>query len=266
MYKYKKIILVSLVFSFMFSHQYENYFNGAIPSLTKTPKKGKVSTAFSMGMERIGEFFNDNGNAELLAESRNLRTVGFQLKYHGFNGAGVELVINDNSELDSYSQFGVYYVWNEMYTDKNPAFLPWQHSYTFPMTRNVSKIMINVVDGQNYEFIHHAMDFILSSKSILSMEIGLTSDTEVVSNMLLSEFIYDLDNNFSISLGLNAYDGEDFRRTDFVLKGGYQFKNISTGNLKVNLKLVPEITHVYSGRNATKPKRNLKLNLYTYFN
>ena len=49
MFNYKSVVLILLLFSFMFSHQYENYFNGAIPSYTKTPKKGKMNIGLLFG-------------------------------------------------------------------------------------------------------------------------------------------------------------------------------------------------------------------------
>ena len=43
MINYKNLILISLLASFIFSEQMGNYYNGAIPSYTKTPKKGKIN-------------------------------------------------------------------------------------------------------------------------------------------------------------------------------------------------------------------------------
>ena len=42
MFNYKNVVLTLFLISLIFSNQFENYFNGAIPSYTKTPKKGKI--------------------------------------------------------------------------------------------------------------------------------------------------------------------------------------------------------------------------------
>ena len=49
------------------------------------------------------------------------------------------------------------------------------------------------------------------------------------------------------------------------MKCGYQFKDVTAGNLKMNFKLIPEVTYVISGENANAD-HNFKLNLQTYFN
>ena len=47
MFNYKYVVLILLSISLVFSDQFENYFNGAISSYTKTPKKGKINIGLS---------------------------------------------------------------------------------------------------------------------------------------------------------------------------------------------------------------------------
>ena len=152
----------------MFAHQYENYLNGAIPSATKTPQKGKVNLGLHLGGGMISQSFNQDGDLVDLAETTNFSNLGFNFTYHGFNGAGVKFIKNDHSEYGDEVKFGVYFVWNEMYTDKNPAFIPWQHSYTFPLTRIVTEISSLQFGDNSYAYLTHYIDLLLSKKSILS--------------------------------------------------------------------------------------------------
>ena len=265
MYRYKKSVLILLICSLCFSHQYENYFNGAIPSATKTPKKGKINLGISIGGGMFSQSFNSDGKLVDLGGSTSFSALGLGLAYHGFNGCGVEIMIDDNSESDGATALNVYFVWNEMYTDKSPAFIPWQHSFTFPLTRNVTTIQYLSAGGEDYPYLKHAMDLILSTKSILSMQFALTNDTETAGNMLSTDFIYDINDDFSFSAGLNHYASESSNKTSLLLQAGYQFKDVSTGNLKMNFKLIPQLTYVLAGENVNAD-HNFNLNFQTYFN
>ena len=61
MFNYKNAVLILFSISLIFSNQFENYFNGAIPSNTKIPKKGKIYLEASLGFGRLTQSFNDNG-------------------------------------------------------------------------------------------------------------------------------------------------------------------------------------------------------------
>ena len=265
MYKYKNSVLMLLIFSLCFSHQYENYFNGAIPSATKTPKKGKMNLDISLGGGMFNQSFNDDGELADLGSSTSFSALGFGLAYHGFNGCGVEVMVDENSESDGATAFNVYFVWNEMYTDKSPAFIPWQHSFTFPLTRNVTTIQYVSTGSDNHPYIKHAMDLILSSKSIFSMQFALTNDTQTASNMLSTDFIYDINDNFSFSAGFNHFVSDNYNKTSLLIQAGYQFKNIPAGNLKMNFKLIPQLTYVLSGENVNAD-HSFNLKLQTFFN
>ena len=197
MFNYKNVVLTLFSISLIFSDQFENYFNGAIPSYTKTPKKGKMNIGLSFGSGVFSQNFNQDGELSDLASSTSFSSLGLGFRYHGFNGAGVELVVIDHSEAGGANMLSVYFVWNEMYSDKNPAIIPWQHSYTFPLSRNISKISVLNFEGESYPYLNHSIDLILSSKFILSTAINITSDTEIASNLLSSHFIYDIDDYFN---------------------------------------------------------------------
>ena len=262
----KRILLCSvLMLSLMFAHQYENYLNGAIPSATKTPHKGKMNLGLHLGGGMISQSFNQDGDLVDLSETANFSNLGFNFNYLGFNGAGVKFMMNDNSEYGDHSMFGVYFVWNEMYTDKNPAFIPWQHSYTFPLTRNVTEIASLQMNGESYAYLIHYLDLLLSKKSILSLQIDLTSDNAMTHNGLMADYIYDINSSFSVSGGFNFYSIESSDKMELSVKGGYQFKNVSIGNLNMNFKLIPEFIYVVSANNANAD-HNFKLSLQTYFN
>ena len=265
MFNYKNVVLTLLSISLVFSDQFENYFNGAIPSYTKTPKKGKMNIGLSFGSGVFSQNFNQDGELSDLASSTSFSSLGLGFRYHGFNGAGVELVVMDNSEAGGSNMLSVYFVWNEMYTDKNPAILPFQHSYTFPLSRNISKISVFNFEEESYYYLNHSIDLIVSSKFILSTAINITSDTEVASNLLSSHFIYDIDDYFSISCGINHYTNDTSNKTELQFDAGYQFKNILAGNLNMNFKLIPELVYVFSGENTNADHR-FNLKLQTYFN
>ena len=262
----KRILLCSiLMLSLMFAHQYENYLNGAIPSATKTPQKGKINLGLHLGGGMISQSFNQDGDLVDLSETTNFSNVGFNFTYHGFNGAGVRFLKNDNSAYGEASIFGVYFVWNEMYTDKNPAFIPWQHSYTFPLTRNVTEIASMQIGDQSYPYIFHYIDFLLSKASILSIAVNLTNDDDIVPNALMMDYIYDINSDFSISGGFHFFDMDLGNKLELSVKGGYQFKDVSAGNLNMNFKLIPEFIYVLSGENFNAD-HNFSLRLQTYFN
>ena len=265
MYKYKKSILFLLVLSFLFSHQYENYLNGAIPSATKTPQKGKVNFGLYFGGGMLSQNFNQDGDLVNYPESTNFSKTGLGFTYHGFHGAGIKFMFNEHAEYGNDSMVGVYFVWNEMYNGKNPALIPWQHSYTSPLTRIVTELRSYQFNGESYAYLIHYIDFLLTSKSILSSQIALSNDTQVAANKLILNYIHDITNNFSISGGLNYYLIDNSNKVELSFKGGYQFKDVAAGNLKMNFKLIPEVTYVISGKNADA-NHNFKLNLQTYFN
>ena len=230
----------------------------------KTPKKGKMNVGLLFGGGVFSQNFNQDGELEDLDSSTSFSSLGLGFRYHGFNGAGVELAIIDNSVAGGSNMLSVYFVWNEMYTDKNPAILPFQHSYTFPISRNISKISIFNFGGESYYYLNHSIDLILSSKSILSTAINISTDTEVASN-LLSSFIYDINGEFSISCGINYYTNDTSNKTELQFATGYQFKNVSAENLNMNFKLIPELVYVFSGENTNADHR-FNLKLQTYFN
>ena len=99
----------------------------------------------------------------------------------------------------------------------------------------------------------------------MSTAINITSDTEIASNLLSSHFIYDIDDYFSISCGINHYINDTSNKTELQFDAGYQFKNVSAGNLNVNFKLIPELVYVFSGENTSADHR-FNLKLQTYFN
>ena len=222
----KRILLCSiLMLSLMFAHQYENYLNGAIPSATKTPHKGKMNLGLHLGGGMISQSFNQDGDLVDLSETTNFSNIGFNFNYLGFNGAGVKFMMNDNSEYGDHSMFGVYFVWNEMYTDKNPAFIPWQLSYTFPLTRNVTEIASKQMNGESYAYLIHYLDLLLSKKSILSLQVDLTSDNAMAYNGFMADYIYDINSSFSVSGGFN------FTLMNHLIKWSYLSK------VAINLKI-----------------------------
>ena len=262
----RRILLCSiLMLSLMFAHQYENYLNGAIPSATKTPHKGKVNIGLHFGGGMFNQEFNQNGDLIDLAETTNYSDIAINFNYFGFNGAGVKFINYDNSEFGDGSMLGVYFVWNEMYTDKNPAFIPWQHSYTFPLTRNITEISSRQFGGESYAYLAHYMDFLLSKKSILSLQIDLTGDNAIAANALMVDYIYDINSNFSVLGGISYYITDTSNRIELSAKGGYQFRDVSIGNLNMNFKLIPEFIYVLSGENIYAD-HNFRLSFQTYFN
>ena len=107
------------------------------------------------------------------------------------------------------------------------------------------------------------MDFIFGPKMILSGFLDLTNDkihSDFV-NKLGLKLIYDINNDFSVAGGL-IYSEEALLLNIF---GGYQFKNVSAGNLKMNFKLVPSISLMVDSDN--QPAMHfINLGLHTYFN
>jgi lipopolysaccharide assembly outer membrane protein LptD (OstA) len=146
-----------------------------------------------------------------------------------------------------------------MFTYKTPAFIPWQDGYTFPSTRNLTGLYFN----ENYTYLKHSMDFIFGPKMILSGFLDLTNDKDYNDsiNKLGLKLIYDINNDFSVAGGL-VYSEASF---SVNVSGGYQFKDISAGNLKMNFKLVPSISLMVSGEN-TPVLHLINLGLHTYFN
>ena len=270
MINYKNLILISFLASFVFSSQMGNYYNGAIPSYTKTPKKGKINFENQIAFTMVNKLFDSNGDLVSLSDEQKTSLIAYQgrFRYHGMHAAGIDIILNGmiyDTETDGLiensntSTLGVYWSWDEMFTYKTPAFIPWQDGYTFPSTRNLTGLYFS----ENYTYLKHSMDFIFGPKMILSGFLDLTND-KVYSdsvNKLGLRLIYDIDNDFSVAGGLVYSDSA----VSVHASGGYQFKDVSAGNLKMNFKLVPSISLMVSGENS--PVFHLvNLGLYTYFN
>ena len=74
--------LFFLIISFIFSHQFDNSYMGAIPSFTKTPDPGKVSIYELYEVQEATKTYDDNGNTTSIAkwESTN---QGIKIDYFG---------------------------------------------------------------------------------------------------------------------------------------------------------------------------------------
>ena len=85
---------------------------------------------------------------------------------------------------------------------------------------------------QVLQYTEYSTDFIFGPKMILSGFLDLTND-KVYSdsvNKLGLRLIYDIDNDFSVAGGLVYSDSA----VSVHASGGYQFKDVSAGNLKMN--------------------------------
>jgi hypothetical protein len=95
MINYKNLILISLLASFVFSSQMGNYYNGAIPSYTKTPKKGKINFENHIAFTMINQKF-ENGDLVSLQESEKTSLIAYQgrFRYHGMHAAGIDIILD----------------------------------------------------------------------------------------------------------------------------------------------------------------------------
>ena len=225
-----------------------------------------------LGIDNLNDYYDPqlkNKRISLLEDQKtNLIAHQTRFRYHGMHAAGIDLIVDgliSTKETDDFTKnsntttFGVYWSWDEMFTYKTPAFIPWQDGYTFPSTRNITGLYFS----ENYTYLKHSMDFVFGPKMILSGFLDLTNDkiySDFV-NKLGLKLIYDINNDFSVAGGL-IYSEEVFLLN---ILGGYQFKNVSAGNLKMNFKLVPSISLMVDSDN--QPAMHfINLGLHTYFN
>ena len=160
---------------------------------------------FSANANYFTNMINDsNGDLVSLSDEQKTSLIAYQgrFRYHGMHAAGIDIILNGmiyDTETDGLlensntSTLGVYWNWNEMFTYKTPAFIPWQDGYTFPSTRNLTGLYFS----ENYTYLKHSMDFIFGPKMILSGFLDLTND-KVYSdsvNKLGLRLIYDINNN-----------------------------------------------------------------------
>ena len=76
MINYKNLILISFLASFIFSSQMGNYYNGAIPSYTKTPKKGKINFENQIAFTMVNKLFDSNGDLVSLSDEQKTSLIG----------------------------------------------------------------------------------------------------------------------------------------------------------------------------------------------
>ena len=84
------LIFIS-VLSFGFSHQFENSYEGAIPSFTKTPNPGKVSVIEAYQIRTAKKAYGSGGKTTAIDKLDATNAI-FVLDYFGKNGAGLKLI------------------------------------------------------------------------------------------------------------------------------------------------------------------------------
>jgi len=272
--------MISLLFilSFAFSHQYENSYQGGIPSFTKTPNPGKVAINEIYQMKTAKKFYGSSGKTTSI-EKWESTDLGVKFDYFGMHGAGISYTYS-KSDLDwgassgdfVQTEAGIYYLWNNVIGGAD------LHDLTFKLTRiksgvfsRTGKLESNGIEGETYSALifRAAIDFIISDKIILTNLIETNmEDKDYISNQqIASRLIYDVSEKASAAIEFNRTDIASFAdQYENLLKlyGSYQFSDIQWGNLNFNLKIVPFYSHSLSGKNFFKTK-TMGVQFHTYF-
>ena len=274
----RRMIYLIFILSFAFSHQYENSYEGGIPSFTKTPQPGKIVINEMYQMKTAKKLYDTNGKTSSIEKWKST-DFGIKLDYLGMHGAGVSYSFS-KSDLDwgvvsgdfVQTETGVYYLWNNVIGGVD------LHDLTFKLTRiktgifsRTGKLDSNGIEGKTYsaQVFRAAIDFIISDKIILTNLIETNiKDKDYVSNeQIASKIIYDVSEKASAAIEFNRIDiasSADQYENSLKLYGSYQFSDIQWGNLNFDFKIVPFYSHSLSGKNYFKTS-SMGVQLHTYF-
>lgn len=277
----RRFIYLLFILSFAFSHQFENSYEGGIPSFTKTPNPGKVAINEIYQMKTAKKIYGSGGKTTSI-EKLKLNSSEIKLDYLGMHGVGLSYSYNKsdieqgliNSDLKEISS-GIYYLWNNIIGGVD------LHDLTFKLTRiksgvikKLAKLDVDGTESKTYAAIvnQFAIDFIISDNIIWSnlKEIQLSGDDELLTLNFNSRLIYDVSEKASAAIEFNRTDinpiinNEDQYENLLKLYGSYQFSDIQWGNLNFNLKIVPFYSHSLSGKNYFKTS-SMGVQFHTYF-
>jgi len=264
MFRFSLIFI--FILSFSFSHQFENPYQGAIPSFAKTPNEGKISINEIYEIRTAKKWYGAGGKTTAIDkwEAKNAIVV---FDYFGKNGAGLQLIhkISKIEQLTnkwdlSQNDFGVYYLWNKI-NDKIDL-----HDLTFNLTKIKSGIFnrsvqleTNGVEGTRLsaKYFSFAIDFIISNNFIWTnyFETKIKDDDYIFTPRIRSRLIYDISDKNSIALEFERMNGPsntDLYGNSLTIFGAHQFLDIQWGNLNFNLKISPYYSHSLSGKNFYK--------------
>ena len=274
----RRMIYLIFILSFAFSHQYENSYQGGIPSFTKTPNPGKVAINEMYQIKTAKKWYDVNGKTSSI-EKWESTDFGIKLDYLGMHGAGISYTYS-KSDLEwgsssgdfTQSETGIYYLWNNVIGGVD------LHDLTFKLTKiksgifsRTGKLETNGIEGETYSAltIRAAIDFIISDKIISTnlFETNIEDDDYISNVQIASKIIYDVSEKTSAAIEFNRTDiasSTDQYENSLKLYGSYQFSDIQWGNLNFDFKIVPFYSHSLSGKNYFKTS-SMGVQLHTYF-
>ena len=269
-----QICLISFLVSDEVKHNYES----AVMSYTKTPNSGRIIVGFDHLNTTKSNAFDGTNEIDLGNQKLKYKDYTLNAKYHGYNGAGYDFSFTSNkinqARIRAVS-VGVYFIWNEIFSDSTPAVVSGKQ-YTFPTTRILVGLYGRSLDTDlgtssvgSFKF---AMDFIISSKCILTNQFSFDfSDEDKISDDIInSKIILDLNDTFSYGIGVEYLSNKTMlaatNLASLTFDAGIQFKNLSKGYMDYTFKLNPYAKYILSGKNRQFNQNEVGIKLNVLFN